>query len=261
MVAGVFTLVYYVLGFLIWTMILHNLGSNPDFHMTARAYMFSLLPKYIPGNVAAHGLRTQLATKAGVPVFVSLKSFLLEAIFALGTAAIISIPGTLYFFPAVLGRFSTWVAVVFALGLIAVAAAGRFRLNSMDEFNLSAPHRRPAGYVNVLSLYLLVWFVSGVAHWCLANALGFYSVWKLPQLIVAVSASWALGFVSIFAPAGLGVREAVLYFFVNNWMEQSDIIVFITLSRLMMFGVEVVLTLGLALYAKLIYRAKTAITN
>jgi hypothetical protein len=32
-----------------------------------------LLPKYVPGNVAAHGLRTQLATKAGVPVFVSLK--------------------------------------------------------------------------------------------------------------------------------------------------------------------------------------------
>jgi hypothetical protein len=260
MAAAVFTLAYYVLGFLIWTMILHNLGSNPDFHMTARAYVFSLLPKYVPGNVAAHGLRTQLATKAGVPVFVSMKSFLLEAMFALGTAAIISIPGTLYFFPAVIG-FYTWVAVVFALGLIAIAAARRFRLNSIDEFSLSAPHRAPAGYVNVLSLYALVWFVSGVAHWCLANALGFYSVWKLPQLTVAVSASWALGFISIFAPAGLGVREAVLYFFVNNWMEQSDIIVFITLSRLMMFGVEVVLTLGFVLYAKLTYRAKTPITN
>jgi hypothetical protein len=161
----------------------------------------------------------------------------------------------------VIGRFPTWVAVVFVLGLIALAAAGRFRLNNIDEFSLSVPHRGPAGYVNVLSLYLLVWFVSGVAHWCLANALCFYSVWKLPQLIVAVSASWALGFVSIFAPAGLGVREAVLYFFVNNWMEQSDIIVFITLSRLMMFGVEVFLTGGFVLYSKLTHEAETAMTN
>ena len=45
--------------------------------------------------------------------------------------------------------------------------------------------------------------------------------------MVAVSTSWALGFVSVFAPAGLGVREAVLYFFVNNWMEQTDAILFV----------------------------------
>jgi hypothetical protein len=255
MAATIFTLAYYVLGFLIWTIILHNLGSNPNLHMTARAYMFSLLPKYIPGNVAAHGLRTQLASRAGVPVLVSMKSFLLEAIFALGTAAVISIPGTIYYFPAVIGRFSKWVAVAVALGLIAAALARQFKLKSISEFRVTILHT-PTGYGKVFSFYLLVWFVSGVAHWCLANALDFHSVWKLPQLIVAVSASWALGFLSIFTPAGLGIREAVLYFFVNDWMEQSDIILFITLSRLLMFVVEVFLTVGFVLYSKVVGPSK-----
>jgi glycosyltransferase 2 family protein len=259
--AAIFTLAYYVLGLLIWIMILHNLGSNPDVYVTARTYVFCLLPKYIPGNVAAHGLRTQLATQAGVPVLVSMKSFLLEAIFALGTAAAIFIPGTMYYFPAVIDRLSAWVVVAFALVLIAVAAARRFKLNSINEFRLTAPHRRPTAYVNVVSLYLLFWLVFGIAHWCLANALSFYSVSNLPRLMVAVSAAWALGFISIFAPAGLGVREAVLYFFVNNWMEQKDIILFVTLSRLLMFGVEVVLTVGFVLYGKLAHRAEIAMTK
>lgn len=259
--AAGFTLAYYVLGLLIWTIILRNLGSQPDLHMITRAYVFSLLPKYIPGNVAAHGLRTQLATRAGVPVFVSMKSFLLEAIFALGTAAVISIPGAVYYYAAITDNLSVWLVVAFALVLIAVVAARQFKLQSINEFHPTAPHRRPTGYVNVFSLYLLLWFVSGVAHWCLANALSFYSVSQLPQLMVAVSASWALGFVSIFAPAGLGVREAVLYFFVNNWMEQADIILFITLSRVIMFGVEGFLTGGFMLYSKLAHQAETAMTN
>lgn len=79
--------------------------------------------------------------------------------------------------------------------------------------------------------------------------------------MVAVSASWALGFISIFAPAGLGVREAVLYFFVNSWMEQADLILFVTLSRLLMFGVEFFLTAGVVLYSNLGHRRETAMTK
>jgi glycosyltransferase 2 family protein len=259
--AAIFTLAYYILGLLIWIMILHNLGSQPDIHLTTRAYVFSILPKYIPGNVAAHGLRTQLATQAGVPLLVSMKSFLLEAIFALGTAAVISIPGAVYYYPVIMDRFSNWLVAALALVLIAVAAARRFKLNNINGLSLTAPHGRSTAYLNVFSLYLLFWFVFGIAHWCLANALSVYSVLNLPPLMVAVSASWAVGFISIFAPAGLGVREAVLYFFVNNWMEQADIILFVTLSRLLIFGVEFVLSVGFVLYGKLAHRAETAMTK
>lgn len=126
--AAVFTLGYYTLGLLIWITILHNLGSTPDLHMTTRAYSYSLLPKYIPGIIAAHGLRTQLAIRAGVPLLVSMKSFLLEAIFSLGTAAAISIPGTMYYFPAVINHRSASLVGAFALVLIAVVAARRFVL-------------------------------------------------------------------------------------------------------------------------------------
>ena len=187
--------------------------------------------------------------RAGVPVLVIMKSFLLEAIFALGTAAVIAIPGTMYFIPAVIDHFFTWIVAFVVVLLVAFVVAKRFKLVGMDGFHLSTTLRSP-GYVNVGLLYLLVWLISAAAHWCLANAVGDYSISHFPLLMVAVSASWALGFVSVFAPAGLGVREAVLYFFVNNWMEQTDGILFVTLSRLLMFGVELFLTGGFLLYSK-----------
>jgi hypothetical protein len=44
-------------------------------------------------------------------------------------------------------------------------------------------------------------------------------------------------------------------------MEQADIVLFVTLSRLLMFGVEVVLTVGFALYGKLGHRVGIAMTK
>ena len=257
---GAFTVAYYVLGLFIWTIILRTLGSRPDLHLTAGAYVYSLLAKYIPGSVAAHGVRTQLAMAAGVPVLVLMKSFLLEAVIALGTAAAIAIPGTMYFAPAVINRRSTWIVAVAAVILFAAVVVRRFKLTSIYGSPL-APLPSTRGYVDVGFLYLLVWLVSAAAHWCLAKALGDYSISHLPLLLVAVPASWAIGFVSVFAPAGLGVREAVLYFFVTDWMEQGDVILFVTLSRLLMFGVEVFLTAGFLLYSKVAQRAETVMTQ
>jgi hypothetical protein len=258
--AAGFTVAYCISGLLIWTTVLRILNSRPDPSIATRAYVYSLLAKYIPGSVVAHGVRTQLAMRAGVPFSVLMKSFFLETIFALGSAAIIAIPGTMYFAPAALERLSSWVVALVAIIFIAVKAARRFDLPRISGFGLTALPC-PKDCVNISFLYLLIWLLSAGAHWCLANALSDYSISYFPLLLVAVSASWVIGFVSVFAPAGLGVREAVLYSFVNESMDQADVILFVTLSRLVVFGIEVLLTAGFLLYSKVAHKVKTVITQ
>jgi hypothetical protein len=257
--ALIFTLVYYLLGFLIWVMVLHSLGSQPNLTMTIRAYILSLLPKYIPGKFLAHGLRAQLSTRAGIPITTALKSLLLEAMFALGSAAAVSIPGAIFYHRAIFRHVPTWMFVASGMGIIALVAVRRFGFNGKAPFSFFKDRRSFTAYLKISLLYLLLWLVSGVAHWCLANALNCYGLWALPHLVVAASASWALGFLSFIAPAGLGVREAVLYFFVGNWMEQADVILFVTLSRLLMFGAEVFLTLVYVLYVRFAQQTETAV--
>jgi len=52
---------------------------------------------------------------------------------------------------------------------------------------------------------------------------------------------------SVFTPAGLGVREGLLFLFVRGWMGSASAMLFVVLSRLLAFAVEVVLTLVAAL--------------
>jgi hypothetical protein len=259
--AWIFTLAYYFLGFLIWIVIIRHLGTQPDLVMTIRAYVLSLLPKYIPGKFLAHGLRAQLSTRAGIPISTALKSLLLEAMFALGSAAAVSIPGATFYHPEIFRHVPTWIFVASGMGIIALVAVRRFGFNGKAPFSFFTDSRSFTAYLKISLLYILLWLVSGVAHWCLANALNFYGLWAFPHLVVAASASWALGVISIVAPAGLGVREAVLYFFVNNWMGHGDVILFVTLSRLLMFAVEVFLTLAYVLYVRFAYQPEIAATK
>ncbi|MGH7827635.1 MAG: hypothetical protein ACREQ7_20965 [Candidatus Binatia bacterium] len=227
--------------------------------MTIRAYVLSLLPKYIPGKFLAHGLRAQLSTKAGISISVALRSLLLEAMLALGSAAAVSVPGSIYYYPTTLRYVPSWVVIAAVTGFIALVAIRRFGFISNAPSSLLTDNRNLTTYLKIFILYILVWLISGIAHWCLANALNIYGLWAFPHLVVAASASWALGVISIVAPAGLGVREAVLYFFVYKWMGQGDVILFVTLSRLLMFGVEVFLTLVYVLYVRSASRPETAV--
>ena len=100
----------------------------------------------------------------------------------------------------------------------------------------------------------MLWALLGLTHWFIANAFNSYETQTIFPLIIGSSASLTLGVLSVFTPAGLGIREAALYFFVRPWMNHRDALFLATVSRLVMFGVELFLTLGVWLYFSLIYR-------
>jgi uncharacterized membrane protein YbhN (UPF0104 family) len=98
--------------------------------------------------------------------------------------------------------------------------------------------------LGLLVLYVCAWLPGLLAHWLLARAIAPVPSGEAFALLVALCASWAVGMLSIIAPAGLGVREGVLYVFVQSWMTSPEALLFVTLSRLLAFLVEVILTLA-----------------
>jgi hypothetical protein len=82
-----------------------------------------------------------------------------------------------------------------------------------------------------------------LAHWSLAHAIAPLPAGQLFSLMVALSTSWAVGMLTFFAPAGLGVREGVLFLFARGWMGTSNALLFVTLSRLCSLLAEALLTL------------------
>jgi len=64
-------------------------------------------------------------------------------------------------------------------------------------------------WVGVVAVYIMFWLVYGVAVFFVGNALlpTFSSSGSLMGTVSAASLSWVLGFIVIFVPAGLGVRD------------------------------------------------------
>lgn len=61
---------------------------------------------------------------------------------------------------------------------------------------------------------LALWMLYGLSFWVLCRALGI--VVSAPVAAGALSLAWVCGFVSVFAPAGLGVREYILVLLLSS---------------------------------------------
>jgi hypothetical protein len=77
------------------------------------------------------------------------------------------------------------------------------------------PRRLDWGYRDTLGqlfLWVLFWVINGIAYYLLINSLTPSPLSQLPMVVGAFTIAWVVGFLALFAPAGLGVVEGTLTF-------------------------------------------------
>jgi glycosyltransferase 2 family protein len=81
------------------------------------------------------------------------------------------------------------------------------------------------------SLFLLF---SASVYWVVLASLAPEAVSRVPVGVVpgAAIAAWLIGLVTPGAPAGLGVREAVMLLILGVWVPQADLVLAVLLARL-----------------------------
>ncbi len=239
------TIGHYLAVFAVWFLLLRLLEVRISLKLAYKAFALSLLPKYVPGRIVAHGVRAGHLLAAKVPGASITSSIVLEAVLGLGSAAVISTIALFYEPANPVGDALRWVvlavllvfAVYVGIGILPLSR-GRWR----EWIGSRHFKRRPGQFLGLLGLASAVWLIPMAAHWFLANSFTRLPLAALPALLVAVAVSWAAGVISVVAPAGIGVREGVLYLFASNWFDQADALLFVTLSRLTLLAVEVLLT-------------------
>jgi hypothetical protein len=90
--------------------------------------------------------------------------------------------------------------------------------------------------------YTVAWMILTLAHWCIARAIGTMPSGHIRSLLVALCVAWGAGMMSVIAPAGLGVREGVLFLFARDWLGSANALLFVSLSRVLTLAAEVCLT-------------------
>lgn len=207
-------------GAAIWLAILEALGVGTQ-RRWAGLFFQAQLGKYIPGSVWQYAGRAAIARTNGIPVRAVGVSLPVEF-----TASAIA-GGSMAAF-----LLGWWGAVVVGAVAVLLVAAER-----------PARSRRPTAFATVRAtlLYLPVWFLLGAGFWLCARGLLGAPARDLAFYIGAFAVAFLAGLFAVYAPGGLGVREAVLVALLSSRIGAADALVVAAASRLMLIVVDVAL--------------------
>ncbi|WP_026126676.1 lysylphosphatidylglycerol synthase domain-containing protein [Nocardiopsis xinjiangensis] len=225
-----------------WRALLAGLGSPLPRRLAARVMFVGQLGKYLPGSVWAFVAQVELARDHAVPRSRGAAATLLAVAVTVATGlavAAVALPLS----SAEAARRWWWALALAPLFLAAlhprmVAWGIGLAARPFARFRAVAG----AGPLDVggraiaaaLAWTLLAWVPLGAHLWILTWAVGGDPLSSLGPAAGAYALAWTLGLLVVFAPAGLGVREAVLVVALAPVVEAGAALVLAVLSRLVM---------------------------
>jgi len=235
----------------LWGAMVRELGgADPGLWGSFRIVMTANLGRYLPGKVWQVAGLVVLSRRAGIPATLGTGAGVVGQAFHL-TGALVVGSGAMVAMVADAG----W-AVRTGLGLLVVAALAAsvpalihqafrlaYRLVGLDP--LTAP--RPGGWFGPrwIALHTGIWCIYGLSFWLFVIGLGLDV--EVRMAIPVFAAAYLLGYLALFAPAGIGIREGVLIALLRPSLGAAAVGVAV-LARLWMTAVELLPAGGLALW-------------
>lgn len=217
---GLLSLLYGVANVLLalaWKHLLAVFGVKVDRTWAIHLYGVSQLAKYVPGNVFQFAGRQALGMAEGIAARPLAKSTLWE----LGLIAVAGSVFSLLALPLVWPRVEPSMAALLAVGagvFLAYALRHALSANAALAWWLQLAFLAISGAVFVVTLALII-----PPH---------QAVPPLLPVAGAYVAAWLIGLITPGAPAGVGIREAVLLFVLGHIVVPTDLLLAVLLGRL-----------------------------
>ena len=213
-----------------WRLMLRGWKQRVGFWPGVRIWALANLGRYVPGKVWSVTGMVVLAEQAGVQRWASAASAVAVQAVGIGTAVVLVAAAT----PRAASPVRLAAAAMVALGTVALLAwkGALPRLGRMMGA-ASEWHALPAGaVVSGSGLTLLSWIVYGVAFWALGRALGLPPTLPLADAASVFALGYILGLLALFAPGGIGVREATFLALLTPYLGSGGAIALSVASRL-----------------------------
>lgn len=213
-------------------------GWHPKYLEVLGVYGLSSLGKYIPGGVWHFVGRFGIYKINGLSAKASTRALILENIWLLGSAVATGVIGVfLTRFDLIAGLLNLpnqqWLAILFtvvALGLwllVLVVVHKIVRRYTIEDL--------PNVFL-VAAVGLVLWIFIGGSFFVMFQE---FPLSAAPLFIGGYAVSWAVGYVAVFAPGGLGIREAVLAFVFSTIASVELIAVYAAMNRIIWVIAEV----------------------
>lgn len=228
-----------------WNHILRYMEYTVDSLTTSHIWYKAQVSKYVPGFVWNIVGRASWGSAVGIPWEATVLSSAVEmTLMVIGAALLSSVLVFQYVWRVPVVRNTQNYLLLLPVLLILLLpklldAVLRVAGQEQHDFNLRFPDS-----LRLLTIYVFRWVFAGIAFVFLVKAL--YSV-RLDQwyfLVSSFSLAWLVGFVTLFAPGGIGVREAVLVWLLESTMPTGTALLVALLARLWWIAGEVTMLLA-----------------
>lgn len=201
-----------------WHELLYHLGQRVDRTWVIWAYGISQLAKYVPGNIFQFAGRQAIGIRAGLSNWSLAKSTVWE----LGTIALMALPFALLPLSLVFDD-SMWLipSILMFVGctFIIVWVARRF----------FSTHLSRAALIYTTFLFATSLVFTAIVAITLSLTL---TVDGLFAICGGYVVAWLAGLLTPGAPAGIGVREIVLYALLQSIITKPDLLLVISIGRI-----------------------------
>jgi glycosyltransferase 2 family protein len=210
---GASLLVLFVYALLIetWRRTVRAWDSELAFGDAARIWFISNLGRYLPGKVWQIGAMGVMAREQGVSALAATGSALvINLVNLLAGFGLVAVTGARFF-----NQRATSVVLLVAL-VVGVALAPRLlppvaRLaGRLVQRNLALPHLPASAVWTATAGCLVAWCLYGIAFQIFVAGILGSAPGATTSYIAAFTGSYLVGYIALFAPGGLGVREYTL---------------------------------------------------
>ncbi len=206
-------------------------GVNISYVFAFRTYVTRLPARYLPGGIWHTASRVMDFSRQGInhpqltALFVFEYFFVLSIAFSMGGAGLYYFQGQTYW---------GWIALMSMVGGIVSIFSMPYIINRML---LVAPHGIDGrSYFWGLIIYLYIWMVLSASFvFYLTSFPSLTQNIPLLEIISTYMFAWAIGFVSFFAPQGIGVFEVVSGNLLNPSLHLASVAVLIAGFRIVIF--------------------------
>lgn len=228
-----------------WYLILRAIGHKPPLLPSVRVWMVSSITRYLPGGIWAYASRATMSRELGIDLKTALISLYIETILLIASSFIIGLPALLSV-SNLSGKIWVPVIAIFILGLLLHP-----RIFSVFKF-LPGDLGQKLGSLTLLShqhtFALYLYYIFFWILFCLVFLFFVLAIYPLSSdnWIIAGSSiafGFLLGFIIIFVPGGIGIRESAIYFLLLPIIPSLPCLIISIGSRIWVITAEIISTL------------------
>jgi glycosyltransferase 2 family protein len=224
----------------VWRSILAGAGEHLPYGPAARIWTVSNLGKYVPGKVWQMSAMALMAREQGVSGVAAAGSSVLSQLVTLVTGLAVTVMTGAGVLPDRRAAIAAALVSLVALAVMPVGLPiGERLLRRVTGRDVTFPRLAPRAFVVAVVGSTLGWLLLGTAFHLLGRGLGVVDL-PLPASIAAFVGSYLAGFLALFSPGGVGVREGTMQGMLRGLgVPEGEALVLVVASRLWLTVLEI----------------------